>query len=74
MSVHTVRDTPSQCKQVQGQGTSGPQYKGVLDVMKHLYKEGGMRSIFRGAGATLVRDGPGSAAYDGIPSLAWCIS
>jgi len=31
--------------------------------MKHLYKEGGLRSIFRGTGATLARDGPGSAAY-----------
>lgn len=30
--------------------------------MKHLYKEGGIRSIFRGTGATLARDGPGSAA------------
>jgi len=49
--------------QVQGQGGSGPQYKGVFDVMRHLYKEGGMRSIFRGTGATLARDGPGSAAY-----------
>ncbi|KIJ08317.1 hypothetical protein PAXINDRAFT_120432 [Paxillus involutus ATCC 200175] len=49
--------------QVQGQGTSGVQYKGVFDVMKHLYKEGGVRSIFRGTGATLARDGPGSAAY-----------
>jgi len=49
--------------QVQGQGTAGTQYKGVFDVMKHLYKEGGLRSIFRGTGATLARDGPGSAAY-----------
>lgn len=49
--------------QVQGQGGSEQKYKGVLDVMKHLYKEGGMKSIFRGAGATLMRDGPGSAAY-----------
>ncbi|KAF9229124.1 hypothetical protein BS17DRAFT_689484 [Gyrodon lividus] len=49
--------------QVQGQGTSGTQYKGVFDVIKHLYKEGGVRSIFRGTGATLARDGPGSAAY-----------
>ncbi|KAF5384976.1 hypothetical protein D9615_001391 [Tricholomella constricta] len=48
--------------QVQGQGGS-EKYKGVLDVMKHLYREGGMRSIFRGTGATLARDGPGSAAY-----------
>lgn len=36
--------------------------------MKHLYKEGGMRSIFRGTGATLARDGPGSAAYDDFPA------
>ncbi|KAI6162073.1 hypothetical protein EDD17DRAFT_1776903 [Pisolithus thermaeus] len=48
---------------VQGQGTSSTQYKGVVDVMRHLYREGGMRSIFRGTGATLTRDGPGSAAY-----------
>ncbi|EIN14091.1 mitochondrial carrier [Punctularia strigosozonata HHB-11173 SS5] len=38
-------------------------YKGVTDAMRHLYKEGGLRSIFRGTGATLARDGPGSAAY-----------
>jgi len=49
--------------QVQGQGGSEQKYKGVIDVMRHLYKEGGLRSIFRGSGATLARDGPGSAAY-----------
>lgn len=49
--------------QVQGQGGSEHKYKGVTDVLKHLYKEGGMRSIYRGTGATLARDGPGSAAY-----------
>lgn len=49
--------------QVQGQGGSEHKYKGVTDVLKHLYKEGGIRSIFRGTGATLIRDGPGSAAY-----------
>ncbi|KAJ7099615.1 hypothetical protein C8R43DRAFT_1092346 [Mycena crocata] len=49
--------------QVQGQGGSEHKYKGVFDVMKHLYKEGGMKSIFRGSGATVARDGPGSAAY-----------
>jgi solute carrier family 25 carnitine/acylcarnitine transporter 20/29 len=48
---------------VQGQGGSGPQYKGVIDVIGHLYKEGGIRSIYRGTVATLARDGPGSAAY-----------
>jgi solute carrier family 25 carnitine/acylcarnitine transporter 20/29 len=49
--------------QVQGQGGSGKQYSGVLDVVGKLYKEGGIRSIFRGTFATLARDGPGSAAY-----------
>jgi hypothetical protein len=28
-----------------------------------LYKEGGVRSVFRGSAMTLARDGPGSAAY-----------
>ncbi|KAK7059132.1 carnitine transporter [Paramarasmius palmivorus] len=49
--------------QVQGQGGSEQKYKGVTDVIKHLYKEGGLKSIYRGSGATLMRDGPGSAAY-----------
>ncbi|KAG6911552.1 hypothetical protein DXG01_011854 [Tephrocybe rancida] len=51
--------------QTQGQGKDAGErkYKGVTDVVRHLYREGGMRSIFRGTGATLARDGPGSAAY-----------
>ncbi|KAK0456643.1 hypothetical protein EV421DRAFT_1886917 [Armillaria borealis] len=49
--------------QVQGQGGNEQKYKGVFDVIKHLYKEGGIRSIFRGSVATVARDGPGSAAY-----------
>jgi len=49
--------------QVQGQGGSGTQYKGVFDCIRGLYKEGGLRSIFRGSVATVARDGPGSAAY-----------
>jgi solute carrier family 25 carnitine/acylcarnitine transporter 20/29 len=38
-------------------------YKGVGDVIRQLYKEGGMRSIYRGSFATVARDGPGSAAF-----------
>ncbi|PWN23134.1 mitochondrial carrier [Microstroma glucosiphilum] len=50
--------------QLQGQsGGTGPTYNGPVDVVRQLYKEGGLRSIFRGTGATLARDGPGSAAY-----------
>lgn len=40
-----------------------PKYKGGMDVVRQLYKEGGVRSVFRGSAATLARDGPGSAAY-----------
>ncbi|KAL6302149.1 mitochondrial carrier [Sparassis latifolia] len=49
--------------QVQGQGQSGKQFTGVFDVVKHLYKEGGIRSVYRGSAATIWRDGPGNAAY-----------
>lgn len=39
------------------------QFKGAFDVVGHLYKEGGLRSVFKGSVATLARDGPGSALY-----------
>ena len=32
-------------------------------MVRQLYKEGGIRSVFRGSAMTLARDGPGSAAY-----------
>ena len=38
------------------QASSGPQkFKGPADVVKQLYKEGGIRSIYKGTGATLLR-------------------
>lgn len=40
-----------------------PRYSGGTDVVRQLYREGGVRSVFRGSAATLARDGPGSAAY-----------
>ncbi|KAI2626797.1 mitochondrial carrier domain-containing protein [Xylaria nigripes] len=52
--------------QVQGQRLKPgeePKYKGGVDVVRQLYREGGLRSVFRGSAATLARDGPGSAAY-----------
>jgi solute carrier family 25 (mitochondrial carnitine/acylcarnitine transporter), member 20/29 len=48
--------------QIQGQ-TAEKKYSSSLDVVRQLYKEGGIRSVFRGSTATLARDGPGSAAY-----------
>ncbi|KAG5978065.1 hypothetical protein E4U56_005543 [Claviceps arundinis] len=53
--------------QVQGQKALAPgekpKYNGGLDVVRQLYAQGGLRSVFRGSVATLARDGPGSAAY-----------
>lgn len=53
--------------QIQGQKTLAPgekpKYAGGADVVRQLYREGGIRSVFRGSAATLARDGPGSAAY-----------
>lgn len=53
--------------QVQGQKQLAPgekpKYSGAGDVVRQLYKEGGIRSVFRGTFATLARDGPGSACY-----------
>ncbi|KAI9684368.1 MAG: carnitine transporter [Trizodia sp. TS-e1964] len=53
--------------QIQGQrelkAGEKPKYSGGVDVVRQLYREGGVRSVFRGSVATLARDGPGSAAY-----------
>lgn len=50
--------------QIQGQQSAATKkYSGGLDVIRQLYKTGGIRSVFRGSAATLARDGPGSAAY-----------
>ncbi|KAK3294529.1 mitochondrial carrier domain-containing protein [Chaetomium fimeti] len=53
--------------QVQGQKKLAPgekpKYAGGMDVVRQLYRQGGVRSVFRGSAATLARDGPGSAAY-----------
>ncbi|OLL25759.1 Mitochondrial carnitine carrier [Neolecta irregularis DAH-3] len=60
--------------QIQGQSAE-KKYNGTYDVLRQLYREGGLRSstanppstilttVFRGSFATLARDGPGSAAY-----------
>lgn len=38
-------------------------YKGPVDCAKQLYKEGGIRSVYKGTGATLLRDVPASGMY-----------
>uniref|UniRef100_A0A914MRH4 Uncharacterized protein n=1 Tax=Meloidogyne incognita TaxID=6306 RepID=A0A914MRH4_MELIC len=49
--------------QVQHSGGAAQKYDGPVDVVKKLYKEGGIKSIYRGTGATLLRDIPASGAY-----------
>lgn len=53
--------------QIQGQKELAPgekpKYNGGVDVVRQLYKEGGLRSVYKGSVMTLARDGPGSAAY-----------
>jgi solute carrier family 25 carnitine/acylcarnitine transporter 20/29 len=52
--------------QIQGQKAKAgekPKYAGSFDCGKQLFKEGGIRSVYRGTFMTLARDGPGSAAY-----------
>ena len=58
--VKVILQTQDQKKLEPGQK---PKYSGGLDVVRQLYREGGVRSVFRGSVATLARDGPGSAAY-----------
>lgn len=46
------------------QASSGPQkYKGPTDVVKQLYRSGGIGSIYKGTCATLLRDVPASGMY-----------
>lgn len=48
--------------QLEGQ-SDVKKYSGPVDVVRKIYKEGGIRSLMRGSVATLARDGPGSAIY-----------
>lgn len=41
--------------QIQQGGNSPQKYNGMVDCAKQLYKEGGIRSIYKGSVATLLR-------------------
>lgn len=42
---------------------SEKKYNGSWDCAKKLYKEGGIRSVYKGTAATLLRDVPASGVY-----------
>lgn len=44
-------------------------YSGMMDCAKNLLKEGGLASLYKGTGATLLRDIPGTVAYFGTYEL-----
>jgi len=44
-------------------------YSGLADCAKKVYTEGGIRSVYKGTGATLLRDIPGSIAWFGTYEL-----
>jgi len=48
--------------QIQQSATTA-KYAGPIDCAKQLYKEGGIRSIYKGTFATLLRDVPASGMY-----------
>lgn len=49
--------------QVQQASTGPAKYAGPIDCIRQLYKQGGIRSIYRGTAATLLRDVPASGVY-----------
>lgn len=49
--------------QTQDQVVGGKKYNGMASAGIDMWREGGLRSLYRGTIATLARDIPGSAAY-----------
>lgn len=43
------------CVQIQMQSKAKAKYKGSIDCARQLFREGGIRSIYRGTAATLLR-------------------
>jgi len=56
--------------QIDNANISGKQkYSGLFDCAKKVYAEGGIKSVYKGTGATLLRDIPGSIAWFGTYEL-----
>eukprot|EP00924_Labyrinthula_sp_SR-Ha-C_P016527 maker-scaffold_6-snap-gene-6.9-mRNA-1 protein AED:0.01 eAED:0.01 QI:164/1/1/1/1/1/2/129/286 len=51
--------------QIQGQSDAPPKYNGPIDCLKKLFREEGIRGLYKGTALTLLRDAPGSVAYYG---------
>jgi len=51
--------------QVQGQSSGPQQYKGPVDCARQIFRNEGIKGLYRGTNLTLLRDVPGSVAYYG---------
>lgn len=49
--------------QMQMDSKGPPRFNGPVDCAKQIYREGGIRSIYKGTAATLLRDLPASGMY-----------
>ncbi|XP_003382431.1 PREDICTED: mitochondrial carnitine/acylcarnitine carrier protein-like [Amphimedon queenslandica] len=52
--------------QIQQASKAEAKYASSFDCGRQLFREGGIRSLYRGTMATILRDVPGSAAYFGV--------
>jgi len=49
--------------QIQGGMSGPPKYAGPMDCAKQVFRESGIRGLYKGTGATLLRDVPGYWPY-----------
>lgn len=65
ISIFVVPSERVKCiLQAQNNSTySTVRYTGSWDCARQLYTNGGLRSLYKGLGITLLRDGPGNGAY-----------
>ena len=61
----TVILTPTERIKCLLQTAAPGQYRGMWDCATHVYRTGGVVSLYRGTGLTLARDIPGSVAWFG---------
>eukprot|EP00003_Mantamonas_plastica_P004721 TRINITY_DN1375_c0_g1_i2.p1 TRINITY_DN1375_c0_g1~~TRINITY_DN1375_c0_g1_i2.p1 ORF type:complete len:256 (-),score=57.50 TRINITY_DN1375_c0_g1_i2:1129-1896(-) len=61
--ITTAMMVPMEQIKIRLQVDTEGKYKGSVDCFKAIYREGGIRSAYRGAVLTLWRDVPGSGAY-----------
>ncbi|CAB3232906.1 unnamed protein product [Arctia plantaginis] len=49
--------------QLHDDNSSNPKYSGAVDCCKKLYAEGGIKNVFKGTGATILRDIPAAGTF-----------